>query len=195
MISCNSELRNLTREEELRPEQEKYLLDANEYFYGGFEKLVESLVHNYKFDGDSARDVVQESAVKAFTIGLHRYKPINSLQAYFSAILRHTAIDLCNKNKRRIGDVCEDIERYPQKEQDGVELDLDEILRILSGAPKQIGIEELVMHSFHGLDYQEIADHFNEPIGTVRSRISRAKVGFRDYFREHPELVPEGFSV
>ena len=48
----------------------------------------------------------------------------------------------------------------------------------------------LILCDIHGYAYEEIAEISGLPMGTVKSRISRARTKLRDYLLEHPELLP-----
>jgi RNA polymerase sigma-70 factor (ECF subfamily) len=43
----------------------------------------------------------------------------------------------------------------------------------------------LVLREYHGLDYSEIASALELDLGTVKSRLSRARAALRDYLVEH----------
>jgi RNA polymerase sigma-70 factor (ECF subfamily) len=51
----------------------------------------------------------------------------------------------------------------------------------------------LVLCDVHGYAYDEIAEIANLPMGTVKSRISRARLRLRDYLLNKPELLPSSF--
>src|SRR5690606_36787520 len=51
----------------------------------------------------------------------------------------------------------------------------------------------MVLCDIHGYSYEEIAEITGDPMGTVKSRISRARTKLRDYLLEHPELLPASF--
>ncbi|MGH2458839.1 MAG: RNA polymerase sigma factor, partial [Chloroflexota bacterium] len=46
----------------------------------------------------------------------------------------------------------------------------------------------LVMYDIHGLSYDEIGAVLQINLGTVKSRLSRARGRLRDYLMGHPEL-------
>jgi len=50
-----------------------------------------------------------------------------------------------------------------------------------------------VLADVHGLSYQEIAQAMNVSLGTVKSRLSRARAKLRDALLAHPELLPDEF--
>jgi RNA polymerase sigma-70 factor (ECF subfamily) len=51
----------------------------------------------------------------------------------------------------------------------------------------------MVLCDIHGYSYEEISEITGDPMGTVKSRISRARTKLRDYLLEHPELLPSSF--
>jgi len=48
----------------------------------------------------------------------------------------------------------------------------------------------LVLSDIHGLSYEEIARATRVSVGTVKSRLSRARAKLRDYMLAHEELLP-----
>ena len=51
----------------------------------------------------------------------------------------------------------------------------------------------LVLSDVQGSSYQEIADITEVSLGTVKSRLSRARAKLRDYLMARPELLPAGY--
>lgn len=50
----------------------------------------------------------------------------------------------------------------------------------------------LVMYHVENLSYEEIADVLDLPIGTVKSRLNRARISLRDHLSPHSELFQIG---
>jgi RNA polymerase sigma-70 factor (ECF subfamily) len=51
----------------------------------------------------------------------------------------------------------------------------------------------VALADIHGYAYEEIADMLDVPMGTVKSRLSRARTRLRDYLLRKPELLPGSF--
>ena len=51
----------------------------------------------------------------------------------------------------------------------------------------------LVLIDVQGLSYEEAADAMGVSLGTVKSRLSRARSGVRDFLLKHRELLPDRF--
>lgn len=53
----------------------------------------------------------------------------------------------------------------------------------------------VIMVDVQGLDYQEVADATGKPLGTVKSRLARARVKMRDCLQGFWELLPLSFRL
>jgi RNA polymerase sigma-70 factor (ECF subfamily) len=132
-----------------------------------------------------AEDIVQEAFVRAF-LHLRSFRSesnfytwlyriaLNSRRKYFRARVRTIPLDVFDENVQRAGDEKRDspsalIERREDRKEviDALER-LDEGHRTI-----------LVLREFDGFDYQTIAEVLNVKMGTVRSRLSRARAQLR----------------
>jgi len=135
-------------------------------------------------DADDAEDIVQEAAVRALkaleTTAVDRPKP------WFLAIVRNAAITWMARNRRKdvafagdLGDLdaimpagdqgASDPEATLIAAQDGAQL-----RRAIAALPSPL-LEILVMRDVNGLSYRDIADAAGLPMGTVMSRLARAR--------------------
>ncbi len=137
-----------------------------------------------------AEDLVQETMLKAFRFA-HTYQPGTNLRAWLFRILNTSAINRYRKQAAH---------PTPTPLPDGEEFYLYNQIRDLSGQELSSGAEEEVLSKYldedvfkalndlppnfrmaviladiEGLSYKEIAEALQIPIGTVMSRISRAR--------------------
>src|SRR5581483_527694 len=137
-----------------------------------------------------AEDLVQETMLKAFRFA-HTYQPGTNLRAWLFRILNTSAINRYRKQASHPSTVSlpegEEFYLYNQiRDLSGQELSqgaeeevlaqyLDEdVYKALSDLPPNFRMA-VILADIEGLSYKEIADALQIPIGTVMSRISRAR--------------------
>ncbi len=130
-----------------------------------------SLTGNYHF----AEDLVQETLLKAWA-HRDRFEPGTNLRAWLFTILRNTYFSEFRKRRREVQDV--DGEKAAQlatpPEQHG-HLDLADF----RAAMKQLSsdqCEALLLVGAEGFSYEEAAEITGCAVGTVKSRVNRARV-------------------
>lgn len=127
---------------------------------------------------DDADDIVQAACEKALT-RLDQFTPGTRCDQWMFQIVRTTWIDKLRHSKRREGisgsaDV--DLVGYDARiyQQTEARMDLDIIKREISQLPEEQRVV-LVLVTVDGRSYQEAASMLDIPIGTVMSRLSRAR--------------------
>jgi RNA polymerase sigma-70 factor (ECF subfamily) len=132
-----------------------------------------------------AEDIVQDAALRALkaleTAAVDRPKP------WFLAIVRNAAMTWIARNRPKTlayaGDLSdldaidmrqgEDAALNPEQTLIALE-DGERVRRAIAALPSPY-LETLVMRDVNGLSYREIADATGTPIGTVMSRLARAR--------------------
>ncbi|MGC4055634.1 MAG: sigma-70 family RNA polymerase sigma factor [Paludibaculum sp.] len=135
-----------------------------------------------------AEDVVQESFLKAFR-AVDRIRG-DDARAWFLAIVRNTALNYRQRNKPQAEVAWDEKLPEPADQMAGPESDLlqEERRARVRSAIERLPVEfreALVLREIEGLPYKEIAWVLKVPIGTVMSRLSRA----RNLLMQ--ELIPE----
>ena len=130
-----------------------------------------------------AEDLVQETMLKAFR-SWHQYKPGTNVRAWLLTILRHSFINEYRKARRQAAEV--DVHRVEgftvfehvqEADPEGRFFDQivdDEVLRAIDRLPDEFR-ETLVLSDVEDLSYAEIAEVTEVPVGTVKSRLFRAR--------------------
>ena len=130
-------------------------------------------------DEHDAEDVVQEAVLRAFRF-YHTFQG-GEARHWFLKIVRNTFYSWYDKNKRHAQTESLDGEAM---ELPGNELPPDEVLikehgaQLVRAAMEGLAPEfreVLLLREFEGCSYKEIADIMEMPIGTVMSRLSRAR--------------------
>lgn len=127
-------------------------------------------------DRDKAADIVQNSFIKAF-INLKSFKTEMKFSTWIYRIVHNEAINEIKKNKQQI----EMPEGFDIGSEDDMEFDFDrqEMIKKVRSCLEEIPIlysEPLSLYFFEEKSYNEIADILRLPLGTVGTRINRAKI-------------------
>lgn len=147
-------------------------------------------------------DVVQEAFLKAYS-KLDTFKGESSFSTWLMRIAVNTARDLLKKRGRSPVTAVEDPELVGDAQRDvnaalaapSVQLERHEIASIteevLAELP-EVFRTTLMLREFEEMSYQDIADLLGVSIGTIESRLFRARARFKEaLMRLHPEVAEE----
>jgi RNA polymerase sigma-70 factor (ECF subfamily) len=148
----------------------------------------------------SAEDVAQETFVSAYK-AIGRFRG-GSLRAWLLRIASNLSIDGIRTSRRRPEASLDEAllspgfqpvsrEESPEHRTLANELAGEIQQAILSIPNDQRTI--LVLIDVQGMSYEEAADSTGVSIGTVKSRLNRARRRVRDHLKQHRELLPERF--
>ena len=178
---------------------------------GGDEAAWQALVQRYtrkvfglayRFTGraDEAEDLTQEVFVKVYQT-LHRYREADGpFGAWLMAVARNHAIDRYRRGRQERLRRSEDplvLEMAPAEDEHPIAgLEREERARLvhigLRALPPDLRTP-LVLCDLQGLSYDEIAAALKVPLGTVKSRINRARVELaKRLLRRRAELTGAG---
>jgi RNA polymerase sigma-70 factor, ECF subfamily len=124
-------------------------------------------------DRHDAEDVVQEAYLRALRYFEGFRGASEDSRAWLLTIVRHT----CYSARRRGMDRAETIEFDDRLHSSAIGVDEDQRLTIeqaLARLPYEAR-EVIVLRELEGLSYKEIAEAIGAPIGTVMSRLARAR--------------------
>lgn len=151
-----------------------------------YQHRIFGLIGRYISDADEVQDVAQEAFIKAFR-ALPRFRGDSAFYTWLYRIAINTAKNyLVSRSRRPPGsDVDhEDAEHY---ESAGSLHEIETPENALFGAELKAVVEKAIgalpddlrtavtLREFDGLSYEDIADIMDCPVGTVRSRIFRAR--------------------
>jgi RNA polymerase sigma factor (sigma-70 family) len=147
-------------------------------------------------DQHIAQDVVQETFIKAFH-QMHKLRDGSKMEAWLARIASNTALDFLRKRKRRNETATEDvyIDEWVSKTQ--IASSVEQIVedrymislvreQILTLSPEYRQV--IVLKYEHDFKDEEIAQALGISLGTVKSRLSRAKQKLRLLLEKHPDL-------
>lgn len=160
-------------------------------------------------EGEAAADATQEAFISAYR-HLRAYRG-GSFRAWLLRIVTNACYDELRRRKRRPATSLEDL--TPDLE-DG-ETDADAWLATKADGPERLSeraelvaaiqdcLDRLpdefrivaVLADVQGCDYDEVSQAIDKPLGTVKSRLARARARLRDCLQRHRELLPAAFRL
>jgi RNA polymerase sigma factor (sigma-70 family) len=138
----------------------------------------------YRITGShaDAEDVFQEACLRAFrAVG---DVADSSARPWMMTIMRNTAFTWIRKNRPSAVFAVDDLEEVEAAQTDPGEPGLEMMLIAQSDLETSIAAlpdpfrETVILRNLHGLSYREIAERTKVPIGTVMSRLARARSRF-----------------
>ena len=169
----------------------------------GFEELAMPLFDSlYNFarwlahDSNDAEDLVQETYLKALR-RFALFQPGTNFRAWIFRILRNNFLSSCSKLERRMTVAMD-------SEEDGPELAVDTetpetiLINRFNSQLVQRAIDDLPVHyretlllcEVEEMSYQEIAEILAIPMGTVMSRLARARKAVRESLLSTSDASP-----
>ncbi len=150
-----------------------------------YQHKVLALVRRFVKDQAEAEDVAQEAFIKAYR-AINSFRGDSAFYTWLYRIAVNTAKNALDSRKRRPGsDVdIDEVEEYGFSDNLKTEENPENLLatqdlrrivdETLAALPEELR-RALMLREFDGLAYEEIAAAMDCPIGTVRSRIFRAR--------------------
>ncbi|MDP6713835.1 MAG: sigma-70 family RNA polymerase sigma factor [SAR202 cluster bacterium] len=151
-------------------------------------------------DRGRAEDVTQETFISAFR-AISRFRG-GSLRAWLMRIAANASRDSLRGSRRRPEQSLDESlespsfqpasgEASPEEHAERSELNAELQKAILSLSNDQKAV--LVLIDVQGFSYEETAESIGASIGTVKSRLNRARRKVRDILMEKRELLPDRF--
>ena len=151
---------------------------AFEYLFRRYSDSIRRLFMSRTGNGDDADDLLQETFVKVY-INIHRYSPDYTFGQWIYTIARNTFIDFTRKRQ-------EDLpldERFAVPLESSAPTPEERVISIqqrsqIDGYMEHMddGYRRLIeLRFFDELSYEEISQKLSMPLGTVKTRIHRAR--------------------
>lgn len=196
-------------EPELIREAQRGDLEAFNHLVIAYQARVYNLALRILGDPAAASDAAQEAFISGFK-NLRGYRG-GSFRAWMLRIVTNACYDELRRNKRRPATSLEDLISDPDgpEPEDSLALasaasgpeataERFELARAiqdcLNGLPDEFRVVA-VLSDVQGLDYQEISAVVGKPLGTIKSRLARARARLRDCLQRHGELLPPAFRL
>lgn len=171
-----------------------------ELFESEFLPHIEALktfAYYLTYDEEEANDLVQDTYLKAFRF-VEKYKQGTNSKAWLFRILKNAYINDYRKKKKQPDRVdFEDVVNYHKSDdvneskylhlnEEGSfeEMMGDEVTRAISALPPEFR-QIILLADIEDFSYKEISDIIELPIGTVRSRLFRARNSLKELLKKY----------
>jgi len=177
-------------------------LDAFNHLILKYQNLAYSVAYRLLSDTEAAADAVQDSFIKAYR-ALESFRGGN-FKSWLMRIVTNTCYDALRVRKRRRTDSLDDLpveeefvtQLIDSRESPDQFVERQELNGLIEDAICSLPEDQrtaIVLCDVHGYAYDEIAEITGVAMGTVKSRISRARGRVRGYLVQHSELLPAAF--
>ncbi len=182
-------------------------LEPFNHLVTSYQELAFNVAYRLLGDEASAEDATQEAFISAFR-NLHRYRG-GSFKAWLLRIVTNGCYDELRRQKRRPQTELEpegregeeaaqpgwlaDPGEGPQELAERVELNAA-IQRCLNQLEAEFRAA-VVLVDVQGMDYSEAAQVLKRPLGTVKSRLARARSRLQSCLQGFAELLPDRFRL
>ena len=158
-------------------------------------------------DEASAADATQDAVISMYR-KLDTYRG-GSFKAWFLRIVTNACYDELRKQKRRPtiplepetddGDLLESPEwiadQAPDMEESIMNAQLEKAIQNCLDKLNEKHRAVMVMIDISGEDYETVAEIIQSPVGTVKSRLSRARLKMQECLQNAGELLPDQFRL
>jgi RNA polymerase sigma-70 factor (ECF subfamily) len=151
------------------------------------------LAHQLTRDPVDAEDILQDSVIKAFR-SFSGFRQEAELYTWLARIVRNTVLDDFKRAVRRYEEAHEVMPEHvehvtePRAERD----ELRGLVRSLVDQLSDKLREPLVLYDLEGYSYEEVAAILDLNLGTVKSRLNRARLALRERIVATPHVL-EGY--
>lgn len=182
-------------------------LDSFNRLVLAYQDTVFSQAYRMMGEGEAAQDATQEAFISAYR-NLGGYRG-GSFRAWLLRIVTNACYDELRRRKRRPTTPLEPLDTEdeevesphwladskPSPEESAEQAELERALQhCLNGLPEDFRAV-VVLVDVQGLDYTEASVSIGSPVGTVKSRLARARVRLRDCLQGFAELLPAHFRL
>ena len=161
--------------------------------FKNLSSMLQAFAYNLTKNTEDAKDLFQETAYRAMT-NRDKFHPGTNLKAWLFTIMKNIFINNYRK-KVKANTIMDSTENLFYINSGATTISnagdsnimVKELTQMVDGLEESIRIP-FMMH-YQGFKYQEIADHFDLPLGTVKSRIFFARKELKELVKKRYEHI------
>ncbi|MEN6523618.1 MAG: sigma-70 family RNA polymerase sigma factor [Anaerolineaceae bacterium] len=182
-------------------------LDAFNHLVLMYQDAAYNTAYRILFDSAAASDATQEAVISMYR-KLNSYRG-GSFKSWFLRIVTNACYDELRRSRRRPtvplepesndGELIESPrwmeDSTPDPEENLADSEMEKAIQhCISGLEDKFRVV-LVLVDISGEDYESVAVTIDRPIGTVKSRLARARQKVQECLQDYGELLPEKFRL
>ncbi|SFH02110.1 RNA polymerase sigma factor [Pedobacter insulae] len=157
-----------------------------------YRSQLKTYAMNFTRDEDDADDLIQDTLLKAFTY-FANFKPGTNFRGWLFTIMKNTFINNYRRSTRsRALIITEEnissnnLAHSASRNNGELKFINEDISKALKTLPTNL--YDPFIRYFEGYKYHEIAEEFDMPVGTVKTRIHHARLQLKKYLKVYEEL-------
>jgi RNA polymerase sigma-70 factor (ECF subfamily) len=182
-------------------------LDSFNRLVLAYQSLVFNVAYRIMGEPDASADATQEAFISAYK-HLKSFRG-GSFRSWLLRIVTNACYDELRRRKRRPSSSLEELTEFsegsdsqepdtfgsrvisPENETENLELSaaIQDCIDRLSAEFKVV----VILVDIQGYDYQEVSTVIDRPVGTVKSRLARARLRLRNCLQRYRELLPASY--
>jgi RNA polymerase sigma-70 factor (ECF subfamily) len=182
-------------------------LDSFNHLVLDYQNQVYNQAYRMMGECEAADDATQEAFISAYR-NLHTFRG-GSFRAWLLRIVTNACYDELRRRKRRPTTPLEPLD------DSGEEIESPQWISDPNGTPEenleQIELSKAIQHCIQelphefrtvvilvdvqGMDYAEVSEAIGKPLGTIKSRVARARLRLRDCLQGFWELLPASYRL
>lgn len=183
-------------------------LDAFNRLVLAYRQMAFNLAYRMLDDNDAAEDATQTAFISAYR-HLKQYRG-GSFRAWVMRMVTNACYDELRRRQRRPTVALEPIHQEDDEEiespawladhnpQPDEEIESRELEAAIQHCIQDLPEEfraVVILVDIQGMDYQEVSQAIGKPLGTIKSRLARARLRLRDCLSGFAELLPTKFRL
>ena len=184
-------------------------LDAFNRLVLTYQSLAYNVAYRIMGEGDSAADATQEAFISAFR-HIKRFRG-GSFRSWLLRIVTNACYDELRRRKRRPSTSLEAMTEFSEGSDSSepstlgtlgkvpeAEAERSELNAAIQSCIDNLSPEfrtVVVLVDIQGYDYQDVSDVIDRPLGTVKSRLARARAKLRECLQRFGELLPAAYRL
>jgi RNA polymerase sigma-70 factor (ECF subfamily) len=146
-----------------------------------YERLIYNIACKYMGNAEDAKDTAQEAMLKIY-LNIKSCRSFDTFKAWSAKITVNASLDALRKRARRSAAPLEERQAPETDEPEHTAIHNEDVRRVKNAvnALREDQRALIILRDLEGFSYEELAQATGAALGTVKSRLSRARIALRE---------------